>query len=75
MIGEDLIVQVGMQILSDSSVQATIHTVVIKGLTAVIAFITPYIIPALAVIGVVLLAAAVTLLTVKVAEWIMTEFA
>jgi hypothetical protein len=74
-ISESLVIQVGTQILLNPAVQAAIKGVIVKGVTAVVAFITPYILPALAVIGVVLLAAVVAILTVKVAEWIMAELA
>lgn len=75
MIGQDLVVKVGMQILLDPSVQSKIHVVAIKGLTAVCKFITPYIIPALIVVGVVLSAVAILLFTVEVAKWIMANLA
>lgn len=75
MIGEDLIVQVGMQVLQDPTVQTGIYAVVAKGLTAVVAFITPYILPILAIIGIALVAAAVAILIFEVAKWIIAELA
>ncbi len=68
---EEMIEKLGMGVLTMAPVQAGIHAAILSGIHAVVILISPYIVPALAVLGIVIAAAGIVLLTKKVAEWIM----
>lgn len=72
---DSLIIHVGAHILQNPAVQASIKSVVVAGLKAVVAFITPYIIPALIVLGIIVMAISIVWLIREVAKWIMLQYA
>lgn len=73
LIDNELVKSVAMQIMSDPHVVSTVQGLIIHGVNAVIAFITPYVLHALAILAIsipyILLAAFIA----AVAYWIIKK--
>lgn len=74
MISEHVIMEIGRYLLTDPTVVSTVTTLASNGINAIVVFITPLIVPAMQVLGIVLIGVAIGVIAYYVAEYLYNKF-